>query len=174
MAKQLGELLLGAPVATFSMDDFHHPREHRYRQGEDSAQGYYEDAFDCAAIVDSLLKPLSGDSFPALCRPASLDLTTNLPSNLPPLLVAANAVVLFEGIFALRRELDLYWDFRILVDVDAATSVARAVARDAGSPEEVERKYRLRYEPAWSLYVEREHPEARADVVIGQSALSRV
>jgi uridine kinase len=164
LARELAAAL--HPSVIFSIDDFHHPREHRYRQGEDSALGYYEDAFDSTAIIESVLKPLSGNSFPTLCRPSSLDLATDLPSNAPAVLVNANAIVLFEGIFTLRRELDPYWDFRILTDVDPATSIARAQARDGGSPDRIERKYNLRYEPAWMLYVEREHPELRADMIV--------
>ncbi|HEX4394916.1 MAG TPA: hypothetical protein VH084_25745, partial [Mycobacterium sp.] len=34
------------PVIRIPMDDFHHRRAHRYRQGKDSARGYYEDAYD--------------------------------------------------------------------------------------------------------------------------------
>ncbi len=65
LAKQLAARIDCASVI-FSIDNFHHPREHRYRQGENSARGYYEDAFDSAAVVESVLKPLSGNSFPAL------------------------------------------------------------------------------------------------------------
>ncbi len=80
--------------------------------------------------------------------------------------MSAGAIVLFEGIFALRREFDSYWDFRIVIDVSPETSIARAIARDGGPPEEIERKYRLRYEPAWMLYVGLEHPKSKADLVI--------
>src|SRR5271165_6348535 len=47
-----------------SVDGFHNARERRYRQGEYSANGYYEDAYDYQALVDYLLSPLSGSSFP--------------------------------------------------------------------------------------------------------------
>jgi hypothetical protein len=57
----------------------------------------------------------------------------------------------------------------VLVHVDPATSVSRAVERDQGpdAPADVvRRKYELRYEPAWLMYCELELPEAKADVVI--------
>jgi uridine kinase len=164
LARQLAEEL--DTTVTFSIDDFHHPREYRYRQGEDSAQGYYEDAFDTAAIVELVLKPLRNGPYPAHCHPSSLDLTTNVPSTALPVTVPANAIVIFEGLFTLRPELNPYWDFRILIDVTPETSIARAQARDPGPAEVTERKYRLRYEPAWLLYVDAEHPESRADIVI--------
>ena len=55
------------------------------------------------------------------------------------------------GVFVFRREINIYWDLRILLDVDAETSIARALQRDRGpidGPEIIEKKYRLRYEPA--------------------------
>ena len=40
-----------------SGDDFHNPREIRYRQGRESATGYYQDVFNYTAILEYLLKP---------------------------------------------------------------------------------------------------------------------
>jgi hypothetical protein len=41
------------------------------------------------------------------------------------------------------------WDLRILVDVDV-----------------IEKKYRLRYEPAWQTYLERERPATKANLIV--------
>jgi len=159
----------GLAVLRPSVDGFHHPRERRYRQGEYSAKGYYEDAYDYQAIADSLLEPLSGTVFPASCRQVVHDVLTDMPVVDPPISVDANSVLLFEGLFLFRRELNAYWDFRILLDVDAATCLSRALDRDTGviGPTEVVlRKYELRYEPAWQIYVNEEHPESKADVIV--------
>lgn len=159
----------GLQVLRPSVDGFHHLRERRYAKGEFSAQGYYDDSYDYAAIVELLLKPLSANAFPVHCRQVSSDVRRNMPVDAPPVLVDASAVLLFEGIFVLRDAINAYWDLRILVDVDAATSIERAVERDAGEsgPREViEKKYRLRYEPAWQIYLEREAPESKADVIV--------
>jgi len=121
-----------------SVDEFHHPREHRYRQGEFSACGYYEDAFDYPAVIEHVSRASSGDG-----------------------------ILLFDGVFVLRRELDPYWDLRILVDVDAETSLSRTLQRDGGADREgTERKNRVRYEPAWQLFVDQEHPELKADLIV--------
>jgi len=151
-----------------SVDGFHHLRARRYARGEYSAQGYYDDAYDYAAIVELLLKPLSGSTFPVHCRQVSSDVRRDMPVDAPPVLVGTNAVLLFEGIFVLRDAINEYWDLRVLVDVDAATSIERAVERDAagsGARDVIEQKYRLRYEPAWQIYIERERPESKADVI---------
>jgi uridine kinase len=159
----------GFPVLRPSLDGFHHAKQHRYRQGEYSAIGYYEDAFDYQAVIDDLLGPLSGDDFPVLCRQVVHDVRTNLPDAAPPVSAGADSILLFDGIFVLRRELNAFWDLRILLDVNAAASLSRALRRDTGvigQEEMVQRKYALRYEPAWQIYIERERPESKADVIV--------
>src|SRR6185295_15343464 len=44
-------------VVCRTVDDFHYPPEHRYRKGEYSARGYYEDAHDYPAVIDFLNGP---------------------------------------------------------------------------------------------------------------------
>jgi uridine kinase len=158
----------GFEVLRPSVDGFHHPKAYRYRQGEYSAAGYYEDAFDYGAVVSFLLQPLSGPQFPAVCRRASHDVRTDAAID-DVIDVSADAVLLFDGLFLFRCELNLYWDLRVLLHVDAETSVVRAVERDAGpdaAPDVVRLKYERRYEPAWQMYCERESPEIKADVII--------
>jgi len=142
LADELGRVLgaRGFEILRPSVDGFHHPREHRYRQGEYSARGYYEDAYDYVAVIRWLTGPLP-----------------------------ENTILLFEGIFVFRSLINAYWDYRILVDVDAGTSLARSVIRDTGligTADVVRRRMEVRYGPAWKMYVAEEDPEGRADVVI--------
>ncbi|GAB0171274.1 hypothetical protein LSPCS325_47110 [Lysinibacillus sp. CTST325] len=53
-ANELAEELRRRKKRT-SIDNFHHPRAIRYRQGKDSAIGYYEDAHDYQALKEKLL-----------------------------------------------------------------------------------------------------------------------
>jgi uridine kinase len=164
LASTLAERRL--PVLRPSVDGFHHPREYRYRKGEYSAEGYYEDAYNYQTVIEHLLEPLSGNVFPVLCRQVAHDVRTDLPDTTPPVSVHIDAVLLFEGLFLFRRELDAYWDLRILLDVDPATSLARALERDTSGPADiVRRKYSMRYEPAWQIYVN-EEPQAKADIIM--------
>lgn len=157
----------GLDVLRPSVDGFHHQSEYRYRQGQYSASGYYEDAFNYRAVEECLLRPLSQHLFPVLCRQVAHDVRTDMPVNAPPVSVEAHSVLLFDGVFLFRSELDAYWDFRILLEIDADTSLSRAVRRDAADdPETTRRKYAERYEPAWQIYVARERPASKADVIV--------
>jgi uridine kinase len=80
-----------------------------------------------------------------------------------------NTILLFDGIFLTRHEINSYWDYRILLSIDAGTSLSRALVRDAksmGSTDLIRRKYAERYEPAWEMYQILESPNAKVDVVI--------
>jgi len=177
LADELGALIRaqGFQVLRPSVDGFHHPRERRYRQGEYSARGYFEDAFDCEAVVESLLQPLSGDVFPVGCREVSFDLRTNLPSDSTLVSAGAEVILLFDETFLFRQELNQWWDVRILVDVDAETALWRALVRDTeaiGPAESIRRKYEARYEPAWRIYLGAEDPKSKADVVVDNREFS--
>ncbi|HEV8413775.1 MAG TPA: hypothetical protein VGQ49_09295 [Bryobacteraceae bacterium] len=159
----------GFEVLSASVDDFHNPRERRYKQGEYSPRGYYEDAYDYESVVSGLLEPLAGTTFPVLCHQVSFDQRTNLPLSPPPVPAGANIILLFEGIFVFRGRLNGYWDYRILLDIDTQTSLRRAVARDTGilgTADMLGRRLAARYDPAWQIYADDENPEGKADVVI--------
>jgi uridine kinase len=167
LGSQLGGT--GLNVLRPSMDGFHHSRERRYQKGEFSAAGYYEDAYNYQAVIEYLLEPLSGDAFPVLCRQVAHNWRTDMPETAPPIPVEASSVLLFDGLFLFRRELNTFWNFRILLDIDYSTSLLRALERDKdvlGETDLVRKKYEVRYEPAWLMYVDQEHPESKADIIV--------
>jgi uridine kinase len=159
----------GLNVLRPSIDGYHHSKERRYQKGEFSAAGYYEDAYNYQAVIEYLLEPLSGDAFPVLCRQVAHNWRTDMVEAAPPIPVDAASVLLFDGLFLFRRELNTYWDFRILLDIDYTTSLSRALERDKdvlGEADLVRKKYEMRYEPAWLMYVDQEHPESRAETIV--------
>lgn len=79
-----------------------------------------------------------------------------------------DSVLLFDGVFLHRPELREYWDLSIFVDVSFATALAGAQERDVavlGSADAVRMRYETRYLPAQQMYLDRENPRARADIV---------
>ncbi|MGD9092852.1 MAG: hypothetical protein PVF74_08380 [Anaerolineales bacterium] len=158
----------GRSVIRASLDGFHRPRVDRYRRGVNSPEGYYYDSFDYVAIVDNLLMPLGPGGNRRYCR-ALFDYRANKPINQPLEVAVEDAVLLIDGVFLLRQELNRYWDFRIFVDVDFEVAVGRAVTRDCeglGTSEEVLRRYWERYVPGQLIYIESVQPKRNANIIL--------
>jgi uridine kinase len=158
----------GRPVIRASIDGFHRPRSARYRRGATSAEGYYFDAFDYPAVRTALLVPLGPGGSGCYLR-ATFDFRTDRPlaaaeENAPP-----HAVLVMDGVFLLRPELEACWDYRIWIDVPFTVALARAQARDVpllGSMEEVLARYQARYFPGQQLYLQAAHPSEKADAIV--------
>lgn len=81
----------------------------------------------------------------------------------------ASGLVLVDGVFLQRPELDDLWSFRIFVAVAPEESLRRGVHRDRAlhaSPADAERLYRTRYLAGQELYAGAVRPRERADVVV--------
>jgi uridine kinase len=159
---------LGRPVIRASIDGFHRPRAERYRQGRDSPRGYYEDSFDYRLVREQLLLPL-GPGGSRLFRRAGFDYRADVPVSPARERALDDAVLLFDGIFLLRPELDDLWEYRIFVDVGFEVALQRALVRDrsmGASAADIEERYRRRYFPAQRLYLDAVRPRGRADVVV--------
>jgi uridine kinase len=158
----------GRVVIRASIDGFHRPRAERYRQGPDSPQGYYEDAFDYALLQEALLQPL-GPTGNGRYRRAVFDFRTDTAEASKEEHAPLDAVLLLDGVFLLRPELDPLWDYRIFVKVDFEVAVQRAMERDQplfGDAEAVRARYLQRYIPGQQFYLQRDHPQERADVIV--------
>ncbi len=159
---------LGRPVLRASLDDFHNPRAMRYRRGPDSPEGYFYDSFDYPRLRTLLLDPL-GPHGDRSYRAAAFDFRTDTPLQSPTLQASPSAVLLFDGVFLLRPEMDGCWDYTIFLDVPFEAALSRALRRDTalfGSLEAVEARYRRRYIPGQQLYLTACRPQDRADLVI--------
>jgi uridine kinase len=161
----------GRPVIRASIDGFHRPRSERYRRGATSAEGYYLDSFDYPAVQTALLLPL-GPAGSGRYRRAVFDFRTDRPLATPDEVAPANAVLVVDGVFLLRPELEACWDYRIWVEVPFAVALERARVRDValmGSEEEVLARYQARYIPGQQLYFQTVHPQERADVIVSNT-----
>jgi uridine kinase len=158
----------GRPVIRASVDGFHRPRAERRRRGPESPEGYYHDSFDYPALRAHLLLPL-GPGGDRQYRRAVFDFRTDSPVVAPPVAALADAILLCDGVFLLRPELDDCWDYRIFVAVDLAVALQRAVGRDQalfGGAEATRRRYLTRYIPGQQLYLRAVRPQERADAVV--------
>ena len=132
----------GHDVRRISADDFLNPAEIRYRQGRDSADGFYRDSFDYGALRAALAA------------------------------LSDEGVTIVDGIFLLRSELRALWHFSIFLRATFDVTVARAIERDAarlGGLEAARDRYARRYVPGQRLYFDEADPEQQATVVIDNS-----
>ncbi|HYI32714.1 MAG TPA: uridine kinase [Glaciibacter sp.] len=165
LATRLGDT--GRPVIHLDPDAFHNVREVRYRQGQDSARGYYEDAFDFEALRRLTLEPLGpGGSRQFAYHVHDLATDAVLPKwgNAP-----ANAIVVFDATFLQRDALRDYWDEVIFLDVLRSRAVDRGVTRDAAQPGDrqlVRDAFENRYMAACDIYLAEQNPRERASILI--------
>lgn len=158
----------GRPVIRASIDGFHRPRAERYRRGPTSPEGYYWDSFDYSALQDALLHPL-GRLGSGRYHRSSFDFRADRPLTAPEEEAPEDAVLVLDGVFLLRPELDALWDYRIFVEAPFEVALRRAKRRDIalfGSAEAVQARYEKRYIPGQRLYFEASHPQERADVIV--------
>ena len=157
-----------------SIDGFHHPRAERYRRGQDSPEGYYHDSFDYDCIKDELLEQL-GPGGSMRYRRAVFDVWSDEFLYESFQIAPTNAVLLFDGIFLMRPELNEYWDLRIFVQSEFGVTIERAIHRALerdGTIQGVRASYLKRYVPGQRIYLETIRPQERADIVVDNNDLS--
>jgi uridine kinase len=165
----------GCEVIRASIDGFHNPRAIRYARGSDSPEGYFLDSFDYTALRQVLLEPL-GPNGNRKFRAAVFDYRVDRPAETPQRVAADDAVLLFDGVFLQRPELDGLWDLTIWVDAPFEITVERAIARDVrtgGDSVVIRTKYQQRYVPGQRLYMTQCQPKERAGIVFGNADLAR-
>jgi uridine kinase len=165
LAARLAET--GRPVIRLDPDGFHNVREVRYRQGRESARGYYEDAFDFESLQRLTLEPLGpGGSRRYAVQVHDLETDEVLPSWAD---APADAIVVFDETFLQRDGLRDHWDVVIFLDVRRQRAVERGVQRDAerlGGEATTRGAYESRYMAACDIYLAEQDPRGRASIVI--------
>jgi uridine kinase len=163
----------GRPVISATIDDFHRPKAERYARGRFSAEACYNDTFDYKLVRSALLAPFR-EGLPVVT--AIFDAYHDRPLQPVPAAAPKDALLLFEGVWLMRPELEGYWDYRILVTADSDVARQRGIERDlgwGGTREDTEKLYDKRYLPADRLYNQTVHPELRAEVIIDNTEPAR-
>ncbi|MEU5869089.1 MULTISPECIES: cytidylate kinase family protein [unclassified Nonomuraea] len=165
-------------VVRACIDDFLFPSAQRYRRGRYSAEACYFDAHDNAALCRVLLDPL-GPGGDRRFRHAVYDRDSDTQSLPPAMTAAADAVLLFDGVFLLRPELVDRWDLRIFVSVpfeqtvDRARDRAAALTGSSADTAEIERSWHNRYIPSQQLYFATARPTDHADIIVYNDQIQR-
>ncbi|MFI1912996.1 hypothetical protein [Nocardia sp. NPDC020380] len=157
----------GRPVLRASLDDFKRPWREAHLYDRLSGEGYYRNAFDYPATRTLLLEPCGPDGS-GRCALCAIDPLTQIDHSSELIEVPANAVLIVDGVFAFRPEINAHWDFRIWPEVSPEVSVRRGAARDND-----EALHRDRYLPAERIYLTEVDPVPFMDVVIDNSIFER-
>lgn len=158
----------GHEIIRASIDCFHRPQSERFARGELSPAGYYRDSFDYERLVVLLLSPLSKKE-PGQYQRQAFDYLSDTPAAAKTETCSPHAILLFEGVFLYRPELNSWWDYKIFVDASYETALQRAIARDAsrmGGKRSTESRYRQRYFPGQDIYLDLVKPKSLAHVIV--------
>jgi len=150
-----------------SIDGFHFNKDVRYKQGRNSAKGYYEDSYDEEAFVKNVL--LRSQGSPPEYIEATHDLMTDVYLKLDPKQISEDAIIVTDGCYLFKPIFNDHWDLRIYLKTDFNTALARGVKRDAlalGGFDEAKQKFELRYHAASKRYISEVDPEKLADLII--------
>ncbi|QWF83251.1 uridine kinase [Amycolatopsis sp. CA-230715] len=172
---ELGERIAqaGRPVLRSCLDDFKKPWRDRHLYDRESGEGYYRNAYDYSAAAELLLAP-AGPEGTGSCALCLRDPFTQIDHSAERVEAAEDAVLIVDGVFAFRPEIDRYWDYRVWIEIDGDLSVARGAVRDqnwAGS--NAEAIHRDRYLVAERIYLAEADPRGRVDVVIDNRVFDR-
>jgi uridine kinase len=161
----------GREVVQVSLDDFHHVRAVRYRRGRTSPEGFWLDSFDYPRFAAEVLEPL-GPGGSRRYRPRGHDLVTDAVLDVPFLTAPAGAVLVVDGLFLHREELEGLWDFTVFLDVPFEVTAVRMAGRDGTHPDP-EDPSMARYVQAQRRYFAEREPWSRADAVVDNTDVAR-
>ena len=154
-------------VTILHIDDFIHPRAVRYSDKAKEWECYYYLQWRYDYLIQEIIKPIrSGAPFH---KKIELYDKENDDYILSQTDIPVGSVVIIEGIFLQREELEDLFDFMIYIDVPEKTRLERVLKRDGyiGDKEQIAAKYNSRYFPAERYYCEQCSPADKAHLVIG-------
>ncbi|MDJ1176483.1 uridine kinase family protein [Roseofilum capinflatum] len=152
-------------IALIGLDAWHHPQSIRFNP-DNPAQHFYDNAFRWQELFDSLILPLKQNKSIYL-QAKSLDLKTDRFYDSTYDFKDID-IILFEGIFILKKPWIDEYDLKIWVDCSFETALNRALSRgqEGLGEEETIRDFQTIYFPAQRIHFERDNPTASASLII--------
>lgn len=158
-----------------TIDGFHFNKAFRYRQGRDSAKGYYEDSYNEIAFVEKVLK--SSQSENPNYTTATHDIETEEYLNIEPIEIDNNTVLITDGAYLFKPNYRNHWDLKIYLKTSFEIAMERGIARDKnllGGIALAKEKYEKRYHRASKIYLAENEPEKIADIIIDNSKFNNL
>jgi uridine kinase len=169
-ARELSEILEKHQCSTnvCSIDDFHNPKEIRYRQGKNSPLGFFEDSYNNSLLVEKFLLPLLNGAGTVTSHAFDCEADQAMSETLD---VSSIDVILFEGMFLHRDALVDYWDISLYLKTEFSVSVPRGNARFGLNPNPGHES-NARYVEGNRIYQRLCNPFEKADIVLDNNCLA--
>lgn len=159
----------GLRAVTVHADDFLNPKSVRYRLGRSSPEGFFLDSIDLEALRAKVIDPVKNAE--QLIIPRHFDHAADMPVAPEPTVIGPRSVVIVEGMFLHRDELQEVWDCSVFLDVPFEVSVGRMARRDGSHPDPAHVSNQ-RYVQGQKLYLSQCAPKERAGVVVDNSLVA--
>jgi len=156
----------GMEAIQISIDGFHFNKEIRYKQGRNSAKGYYENSYDEMAFVNKVLKSTQAEN--PNYTSATHDLETDEYLNLKPIEISNKIITITDGAYLFKESYINHWDLKIYLKTDFENAMKRGIERDKenlGGFKKTKEKFEKRYHKASEIYINENKPEEKADIV---------
>ncbi|MDE6626767.1 MAG: uridine kinase [Lachnospiraceae bacterium] len=154
-------------IILLHIDDFIHVREVRYNLAYPDWQCYYDLQWRYDYFIEIINKIKSGTDNHIRVELYDKD---NDCYAVQCYDVIEKTVVIVEGIFLQRKELQGIFDYMVYIDIPEEIRMKRVLKRDTyiGNEQQIIDKYENRYFPAERKYVNEYRPNESADYVIGE------
>jgi uridine kinase len=171
-ADELADVLRhrGRTVLRASVDGFHHPPRLRYRRGRSSPDGFFLDSYDYPALRRLLLDPLGPQGDRRIVRRV-YDVHAEAPVDPVVEFAAETDVLVFDGVFLHRPELDDVWDHSVFLEVAFEISIPRGAGRGYGDPDVAAASNR-RYIEGQRRYLDTCQPHLHATWIVDNNVLA--
>lgn len=164
----------GAAVFRAGIDGFHRPRAERYVRGRRSPEGFYRDSYDYATFRRVLIDPFRDGAQTAGTTGFQLtafDVTRDAPVESQWVTAPLDAVLVVDGIFLNRPELQDLWDWSIWLDVPVEVAYGRMALRDDSDPDP-DAPSNARYRQGQEIYLNEARPREAASVIVDNTDLA--
>ena len=135
--------------------------------GRESAEGYYLDSFNYAALKILLLDPLKKGNLRYKAKAFNYKTDKGIIS--PHKKASLSSILIFDGVFTHRPELRDYWDYSIYLDISEEESMRRGLSLISEDEEKSRQLYETRYIAGQRIYVAKSDPKKYADIVINNN-----
>ncbi|MGE0280390.1 MAG: uridine kinase [Rhizobiaceae bacterium] len=155
-------------VVRASVDGFHNPRSVRYARGRASPEGYFLDSYNYSALRHFLIDPFTAGALQV--HTTRFDHRSDSVITDAIADISGTCILLLDGIFLHRDELQGLWSFGIFLDVPFEETFRRMAIRDGCSPDPFVEQNR-RYVEGQSIYRRLCNPRRRATLVIDNAVI---